>query len=104
MLNRLVLSQAEISDRLEIQQLLVDYSTAIDSRRFDDLDAVFTPTLISTNRQIKGTCSPDTDAPALLKGWKGRGAIPRAASRPRSSPAHGGMSSGKGRCQPKEVR
>lgn len=32
----------EISDRLEIQQLLVDYSTAIDQRRFDDLDAVFT--------------------------------------------------------------
>jgi SnoaL-like domain len=28
---------------LEIQQLLVDYSTAIDLRRFDDLDAVFTP-------------------------------------------------------------
>ena len=38
-----MLSQAEISDRLEIQQLLVDYSTAIDLRRFDDLDAVFTP-------------------------------------------------------------
>ncbi|HZU47096.1 MAG TPA: nuclear transport factor 2 family protein [Mycobacterium sp.] len=38
-----MLSQAEISDRLEIQQLLVDYSTAIDSRRFDDLDEVFTP-------------------------------------------------------------
>ncbi|MGE2835655.1 nuclear transport factor 2 family protein [Mycobacterium sp. SMC-4] len=32
----------EISDRLEIQQLLVDYSTAIDQRRFDDLDTVFT--------------------------------------------------------------
>jgi hypothetical protein len=29
------------SDRLEI--LLVDYSTAIDNRRFDDLDKVFTP-------------------------------------------------------------
>ena len=41
--NRAMLSQAEISDRLEIQQLLVDYSTAIDLRRFDDLDAVFTP-------------------------------------------------------------
>src|SRR6202022_443654 len=41
--NRPMLSQAEISDRLEIQQLLVDYSTAIDLRRFDDLDAVFTP-------------------------------------------------------------
>jgi hypothetical protein len=40
--NRLMLSHAEISDRLEIQQLIVDYSTAIDTRRFDDLDAVFT--------------------------------------------------------------
>jgi SnoaL-like domain len=40
--NRPMLSHAEISDRLEIQQLLVDYSTAIDTRRFDDLDAVFT--------------------------------------------------------------
>lgn len=38
-----MLSLAEISDRLEIQQLLVDYSTAIDNRRFDDLDQVFTP-------------------------------------------------------------
>ncbi len=37
-----MLSLAEISDRLEIQQLLVDYSTAIDQRRFDDLDKVFT--------------------------------------------------------------
>jgi hypothetical protein len=38
-----MLSIEEISDRLEIQQLLIDYSTAIDQRRFDDLDAVFTP-------------------------------------------------------------
>ena len=37
------LSLAEISDRFEIQQLLIDYSTAIDQRRFDDLDRVFTP-------------------------------------------------------------
>lgn len=37
-----MLSLAEISDRLEIQQLMVDYSTAIDQRRFDDLDEVFT--------------------------------------------------------------
>jgi SnoaL-like domain len=41
--NRRMLSLEEISDRLEIQQLLVDYSTAIDQRRFDDLDNVFTP-------------------------------------------------------------
>src|SRR5690348_12835604 len=40
--NRVVLSIEEISDRLEIQQLLIAYSTAIDSRRFDDLDQVFT--------------------------------------------------------------
>ncbi|MBS9534206.1 nuclear transport factor 2 family protein [Mycobacterium sp. M1] len=37
-----MVSQAEISDRWQIQQLLVDYSTAIDTRCFDDLDAVFT--------------------------------------------------------------
>ncbi|UXA19751.1 nuclear transport factor 2 family protein [Mycobacterium sp. SMC-4] len=37
-----MMTLGEISDRLEIQQLLVDYSTAIDQRRFDDLDAVFT--------------------------------------------------------------
>ena len=36
-------SLAEVSDRLEIHQLLVDYSTAIDQRRFDDLDRIFTP-------------------------------------------------------------
>lgn len=43
MLNGDVLSLEEISDRLEIQQLLVDYATAIDQRCFDDLDRVFTP-------------------------------------------------------------
>ncbi|MUM16737.1 nuclear transport factor 2 family protein [Mycobacterium sp. CBMA271] len=31
----------EVSDRLQIQQLLVDYATAIDTRQFDDLDDVF---------------------------------------------------------------
>jgi hypothetical protein len=38
-----MLSLEEISDRLEIQQLLVADSTAIDQKRFDDLDRVFTP-------------------------------------------------------------
>lgn len=33
----------EISDRLEIQELLVAYSHAIDFRNFDELDQVFTP-------------------------------------------------------------
>lgn len=38
-----MLNLEEISDRLEIQQLLINYSAAIDQRRFDDLDEVFTP-------------------------------------------------------------
>jgi hypothetical protein len=38
-----VLSQQEISDRLEIQKLLIDYSEAIDRRQFDELDAIFIP-------------------------------------------------------------
>jgi hypothetical protein len=34
---------AELSDRLEIQDLITAYSYAVDFHRFDDLDAVFTP-------------------------------------------------------------
>lgn len=44
----------EISDRMEIQQLLVDYATAIDQRRFDDLDAVFTPDAYIDYRAMGG--------------------------------------------------
>ncbi len=44
----------EISDRLEIQQLLVDESTAIDTRRFDDLDHVFTPDAYIDYRAMGG--------------------------------------------------
>ncbi len=39
----MTLSPQEISDRLEIQDLLVDYSHAIDTRDWDALDDVFTP-------------------------------------------------------------
>jgi hypothetical protein len=49
-----MLSLAEISDRLEIQQLLVAYSTAIDQRRFDDLDQVFTPDAYIDYRAMGG--------------------------------------------------
>jgi hypothetical protein len=38
-----VLSLQEISDRLEIQDVLARYSDAIDSRRWDVLDEIFTP-------------------------------------------------------------
>jgi hypothetical protein len=49
-----MLSLEEISDRLEIQQLLVDYSTAIDQRRFDDLDKVITPDAYIDLQAAKG--------------------------------------------------
>jgi len=37
------LSVQEISDRLEIQELIARYSYALDSRNFDALDELFTP-------------------------------------------------------------
>ena len=49
-----MLSLPEISDRLEIQQLLVDYASAIDQRRFDDLDRVFTPDAYIDYRAMGG--------------------------------------------------
>jgi hypothetical protein len=52
--NQAMLSLQEISDRLEIQQLLVDYSTAIDQRRFDDLDKVFTSDAYIDYRALGG--------------------------------------------------
>jgi hypothetical protein len=53
-LNQLVLSPQEISDRLELQQLLIDYSEAIDQRRFDELDAIFTPDAYIDYRAMGG--------------------------------------------------
>jgi SnoaL-like protein len=49
-----MLSLEEISDRFEIQQLLIDYSTAIDTRRFDGLDLVFTPDAYIDYRAMGG--------------------------------------------------
>ncbi|MDX1874810.1 nuclear transport factor 2 family protein [Mycolicibacterium sp. 120266] len=49
-----MLSIEEISDRLEIQDLLIAYSTAIDTRRFDDLDRVFTPDAYIDYRAMGG--------------------------------------------------
>ena len=66
MFNRLVLSLEEISDRLEIQQLLVAYSTAIDTRRFDDLDQVFTPDAYIDYRAMGGVDGPFPEVKAWL--------------------------------------
>lgn len=38
-----MLSQQEISDHIEIQQLMIRYANAIDKRQWDRLDSVFTP-------------------------------------------------------------
>lgn len=38
-----MLSLQEISDRMEIQDLITDYSHAIDEQAFDRLDDIFTP-------------------------------------------------------------
>jgi hypothetical protein len=62
-----MLSPQEISDRLEIQQLLVDYSTAIDTRRFDDLDRVFTPDAYIDYRAMGGIDGSYPDVKAWLK-------------------------------------
>lgn len=61
-----MLSLAEISDRLEIQQLLVDYSTAIDNRRFDDLDRVFTPDAYIDYTELGGIAGTYPDIKAWL--------------------------------------
>ena len=42
----MTLSLQEISDRLEIQELIARYSYALDSRDFDALDDLFTPDAI----------------------------------------------------------
>jgi hypothetical protein len=53
-----MLSLEEISDRLEIQQLMIDYSSAIDQRRFDDLDLVFTEDAYIDYRETGGVDGP----------------------------------------------
>ena len=49
-----MMSLAEISDRLEIQQLMAIYSNAIDRRDYDRLDGVFTPDAYIDYRAMGG--------------------------------------------------
>lgn len=62
-----MLSLQEISDRLEIQQLVVDYSTAIDMKDFDALDKVFTEDAYVDYRAMGGI---DGRYP-IVKAWLG---------------------------------
>lgn len=49
-------SLRELSDRLEIQDLLVDYSYAVDRREWDALDRIFTPDATIDFRATGGAC------------------------------------------------
>lgn len=62
-----MLSLEEISDRFEIQQLLIDYSTAIDQKRFHDLDRVFTPDAYIDYRVTGGIDGRFPEVKAWLK-------------------------------------
>jgi 3-phenylpropionate/cinnamic acid dioxygenase small subunit len=62
-----MLSLQEISDRLEIQQLMIEYSTAIDSKDFDRLDQVFTPDAYIDYRVFGGIDGRYPEVKAWLK-------------------------------------
>ena len=62
-----MLSLQEISDRLEIQQLMFNYSTAIDSKDFDLLDQVFTPDAYIDYRVMGGIDGRYPEIKAWLK-------------------------------------
>ena len=62
-----MLSLEEISDRFEIQQLMVDYSNAIDQKQFDDLDRVFTPDAYIDYRVTGGIDGRFPEVKAWLK-------------------------------------
>jgi len=49
-----MLSLQEISDKLEIQQLMVDYSEALDTLQIDKMDNVFTPDAYIDYRAMGG--------------------------------------------------
>ena len=62
-----MLSLQEISDRLEIQQLMFDYATAIDEKDFDILDRVFTPDAYIDYRSLGGIDGRYPEVKAWLK-------------------------------------
>jgi hypothetical protein len=61
-----MMSLQEISDRLQIQQLMAVYSNAIDQRDFDRLDEVFTPDAHIDYRAMGGIAGPYPQVKAWL--------------------------------------
>ena len=62
-----MLSLQEISDRMEIQQLMFDYSDAIDRKNYEALDAVFTPDAYIDYRAMGGIEGRYPEVKAWLK-------------------------------------
>ena len=62
-----MLSLQEISDRLEIQQLPIEYSSAIDQKDFDRLDNVFTADAYIDYRPLGGVDGRFPEVKAWLK-------------------------------------
>ena len=60
-------SLEEISDRLEIQDLMVAYSHAIDFKNFDELDDVFTPDAFIDYTVFGGPKGPYPEVKQFLK-------------------------------------
>jgi hypothetical protein len=70
-----MLTQQEISDRFEIQDLIVRYSQLLDQQRWDDMDALFTEDCVldyTSTGAIKGSW-PEHKAfdISVLTGFKG---------------------------------
>ena len=63
-----MLNLQEISDRLEIQQLLAAYSTAVDGGRFEDLDDLFTDDAVIDLSATGGAHGPYTEVTSWLSG------------------------------------
>ena len=61
-------SQQELSDRLEIHDLLTAYSYAVDFHRFDDLDAIFTADAVLDFTATGGISAPLPEIKAWLAG------------------------------------
>ena len=59
-------SHQELSDRLEIQDLITAYSYAIDFHRFDELDAIFTPDAMLDFTATGGVAGPLPEIKAWL--------------------------------------
>ena len=75
-----MLSLQQISDRLEIQQLMVDYANALDRRDYDRLDRIFTPDAYIDYRKLGGVDGRYPQIKEWLKGALGYFPTIRAAA------------------------